>query len=159
MIQQLRPLVPSPSEPTDAARIPTVPARDLHMQTSANTDFMYDARNGIHAGLTAILAWIAFRLAMPDDTFATTSSFAYMARLAPENTWALLFWAVANLGIIGLATTNKVIRLASVLVVATAHGVLAGCLLMSDGSIWSGTFGIIACMGYYLAYRRARAGI
>jgi len=129
------------------------------MQAATDADLMYDARNGIHAGLTAILAWLAFRLGMPDDTFATSTSFAYMARIAPENTWALSFWAAANLGIIGLVTTNKVLRLASVLTVATMHGVLAGCLLMSDGSIWSGTFAVIACMGYYLAYRRARAGI
>jgi hypothetical protein len=120
---------------------------------------MYDARNGIHAGLTAILAWLAIRLWLPDDVFSRSASFAYMARLASEDTWAMFLWAVANVGLIGLFSRNRVLKLISVLAVATAHGVFAGCLLMSDGSTGSGTYAIIACMGYYLAYRMTRAGI
>ncbi len=120
---------------------------------------MDDTRDATHAGLTAILAWTAFRLGLSADVFATNSSFDYMARFASEHTWAALFLVVANVGVFGLFTANPVIRLVSVLVVATAHGVLAGCLLMSGASVWSGTYAIIAAMGYYLAYRRSRAGI
>lgn len=120
---------------------------------------MFDARNGIHAGLTAILAWVAFRLALGNETFAGTPAFAYMARLAPESTWAGVLWAVANVGMIGLATRHSALRLVSVLILATAYGVLAGCLLMSGGSIDSGTYAVIAALGYYLAYRRVRAGL
>jgi hypothetical protein len=129
------------------------------MMTAGRDQAMYDARNGIHAGLTAIMAWLAFRLGWSDPVFATTPDFAYMARLASEHSWAVLFWVVANIGLLGLVAVNRVMRLASVLVVATAHGVIAGCLLMADESVWSGTYVIIACMGYYLGYRRARAGI
>jgi hypothetical protein len=120
---------------------------------------MHDARNGIHAGLTAIMGWLALRLGISGDVFGSSSSFGYMAKFAPEHAWAVLFLGVANVGVIGLITRKSVVRLTSVLVVATAHGVLAGCLLMSDASVWSGTYAIIAAMGYYLAYRWARAGV
>jgi hypothetical protein len=120
---------------------------------------MHDARNGIHAGLTAIMGWLALRLGISGDVFGSSSSFGYMAKFAPEHAWAVLFLGVANIGVIGLITRKSVVRLTSVLVVATAHGVLAGCLLMSDASVWSGTYAIIAVMGYYLAYRWARAGV
>jgi len=124
-----------------------------------STDGLYDARNGIHTGLTAIMAWIALWLTIPDNTFSGTAIYAYMSRIAPEPVWAMAFWAVANIGLIGLAAGRSVLQLVSVLVLATAHGVLAGCFLMSGASFGSGTYAIIAGMGYYLAYRRARAGI
>lgn len=120
---------------------------------------MHDVRNGIHAGLTAIMGWLALRLAIAGDVFRLNSSFGYMAKFAPEHTWAVMFLGVANIGIIGLLTTKAAVRLTSVLLVATAHGVLAGFLLMSDASVWSGTYAIIAGMGYYSAYRWARAGL
>jgi hypothetical protein len=124
-----------------------------------DNDPLYDARNGIHAGLTAILAWLAFRLWLPDDLFATSSNFAYMARVASEDTWAVCLWAAANIGAIGLVSGNRVLKLISVLIVATTHGIFAGCLLMGGTGTGTGTYAIIAAMGYYLAYRRARAGI
>lgn len=120
---------------------------------------MSDVRNGIHAGLTAIMAWMAFKLVISANVFATSNSFEYMARFGSEHTWAVMFLGVANVGIIGLITSSALIRFASVLVVATAHGVLAGCILMADSGVWSGTYAIIAGMGYYLAYRWSRAGL
>lgn len=129
------------------------------MQAQTNRDPLYDARNGIHVGLTAILAWFAFRLGLLDPVFNSSRTFVYMARLASESTWSILFWATANIGAMGLITNNKLLRLSSVLIVATAHGVLAGCMIMAGASIWSGTFVVIAGMGYYLGYRRARVGI
>ncbi len=120
---------------------------------------MYDARNGIHAGLTAIMAWIAIRLVAQTATFSIDPSYAYMSRLAPEPVWAMAFWSVANIGFLGLAGGRSLLRLVSVLVLATAHGVFAGCLMMAGSSIDSGAYAIIASMGYYLAYRRARADV
>jgi hypothetical protein len=120
---------------------------------------MYDARDGVLTGLTAIMAWLAVRLGIFNAAFGTSPDFSYMRRIAPERNWAVAFWVVANVGAIGLVTRNSAVRLLSILVVATAHGVFAGCLLMSDDNIWSGTYIVIACMGYYLAYRRSRAGL
>lgn len=120
---------------------------------------MHDARNAMHIGLTAVLGWVAFYLDFARSVFAADRSFSYMARVAPEHTWSLLFLLAANIGVIGLVSRSRPIRLAGVLVIATAHGVFAGSLIMADASIWSGTFVIIASMGYYLAYRFARDGL
>ena len=114
-------------------------------------------RNGIHIGLTAILAWLAFYFDVAHNVFANETVFAYMARFGNEHTWSVLFLLAANIGTIGVFATNPAARLASVLVVATTHGVFAGSLIMSHASVWSGTYAIIAGMGYYLAYRVTRA--
>lgn len=116
-----------------------------------------DTRNGIHVGLTAILGWLAFYFDLARDVFARDDVFAYMARFGSEHTWSVLFLAAANVGAIGVFTSNPAARLGCVLIVATAHGVFAGCLIMSHASVWSGTYAIIAGMGYYLAYRCTRA--
>jgi hypothetical protein len=118
---------------------------------------MYDTRNGIHIGLTAILGWLAFYFDYTRNVFSTEEVFAYMARFGSEHAWSVLFLAAANIGAIGVFSHNPPARLGSVLVVATAHGIFAGCLIMSNASVWSGTYAIIAGMGYYLAYRFTRA--
>ncbi len=120
---------------------------------------MYDARNAIQVGLTAILAWLAFYFDLAENLFLNDQGFKYMARLAPEHAWSVLFLAAANLGVIGLISSSTAVRLGSVLAIATVHGVFAGSLIMADASVWSGTFIIIAAMGYYLAYRQSRVGL
>ena len=120
---------------------------------------MHDLRNGVHIGLTAIMGWLGLYLDLAHDVFATNHAFAYMSAYAPEHFWAVLFFAAANIGVLGLVANSKAARLASVLVLSTANGIFAGCLIMSGASIWSGTYAIIACMGYDLAVRRARVGL
>jgi hypothetical protein len=120
---------------------------------------MHDTRETIHAGLTAILAWLALYFELHGGLLAADENFRYMALFASQRVWAVCFLAAANIGIVGLITHRSVIRLASALVVATAHGVFAGCLILAGASVWSGTYAIIAAMGYLLAFRRARAGL
>ncbi len=120
---------------------------------------MNDTRNAIHVGLTSIMAWLGLYFDISDHVFYATKGFAYMAAVAPEHVWALLFLGIANVGVLGLITSNPVLCLASVLVVASGNGLFAGCLIMSGASVWSGTYAIIAAMGYYLAWRRAHAGL
>lgn len=117
----------------------------------------YDTRNEIHIGLTAILGWLAFYFDFARSVFAREDVFSYMARFGSEHTWSVFFLVAANLGAIGVFSNSPAARLGSVLVVATAHGVFAGSLIMSHASVWSGTYAIIAGMGYYLAYRCTRA--
>lgn len=114
---------------------------------------------GIHLGLTAIMAWLAGYLELSHDVFAVECGFSYMAHFGSEHRWAVLFLAAANVGVIGMISSNSAIRLISVLIVASVHGVFAGFLLLSNVSAWSGTYAIIAVMGYYLAYRQTRAGL
>ena len=120
---------------------------------------MHDPRDAIHVGLTAMMAWLALYFELHGGVFAGHSSFKYMEVFGSQRVWAVMFLAAANIGIVGLIATNPVLRLASVLMVATAHGIFAGCLILSGASVWSGTYAIIAGMGYYLAYKRARAGL
>ncbi len=120
---------------------------------------MYDTRNAIHLGLTAIMGWLGLYFDLASNVFKTNNGFAYMAAFVPEHVWAVLFLVIANIGVIGFITSNPVICLTSVLVVASGNGLFAGCLIMSDASVWSGTYAIIAAMGYYLAWRRAHAGL
>ena len=119
-----------------------------------------DARLAIHAALTAVMAWLAVILALPNDTFGTSPSFARMAAMATEDHWAMAFWLAATIGVMGLATPSRLGRLLSVLVLATMHGVVAGCFLMAHvATTGTGTYAILAALGYYLAWRRTHEGL
>lgn len=120
---------------------------------------MNDMRIAMHAGLTGILVWIALYFELHGGLFVSDPSFHYMELLASQRIWAVFFLATANLGIVGLITHHLLLRLVSVLVVSTAHGIFAGCLILAGASVWSGTYVIIASMGYCLAFRRVRAGL
>ena len=120
---------------------------------------MSDRRDTIHAGLTAILVWLALYFELHGGLLLAEENFRYMELIAPQRVWAVFFLAAANFGIVGLISHRAVVRLASVLIVATAHGIFAGCLILAGASVWSGTYAIIASMGYLIAIRRARAGL
>jgi len=118
-----------------------------------------DARLALHAALTMIMAWLAVLLALPSDTFGTSQSYAVMERIAPEPVWAMSFWMVASVGVCGLFTIHRVLRLVSVLVLATAHGVLALSLVLANpATTGTGTYTVLAALGYYLAWRRTDDG-
>ena len=121
---------------------------------------LLDARTAIHAALTGVMAWLSIILALPGDTFGTNLSFRVMASLATEDHWAMMLWVVATVGIVGLLTSSAPVRLASVLVLSTAHGALAGMFGTSNPiSTATGTYGILAGLGYFLAWRRTHEGI
>ena len=119
-----------------------------------------DARTMIHAALTGVMVWLSFVLVLPGDTFAKGSSFQLMAKIATEDHWAMAFWIVASVGLSGLTTSSRVLRLLSVLVVSTMHGVFSLLLVLANPlNTGTGTYAIFAALGYYLAWRRAREGI
>ncbi len=114
----------------------------------------------IHSALTAVMAWLAVVLMMPGSTFGTGAGYAMLARLASEEAWAMVFWAVASTGLVGLATSSRLLRLGCVLVLATAHGMLATCFALgSPSSTASGTYAVLAGLGYFLAWRRTDEGL
>ena len=119
-----------------------------------------DGRLAIHAALTAVMAWLAVILALPSYTFHTSKSFACMATMGTEPAWAMVFWLVACLGLVGLLTPSRGMRLGSVLVLATMHGVVAGCIALSNpATTGTGTYAVLAALGYYLAWRRTDEGV
>ena len=119
-----------------------------------------DARDVIHASLTAVLAGIAVILALPGSTFATSRSFDLMARMMPEDKWAMLFWFVASLGLCGIITPSVKLRLASVMALSTMHGAFALCIVLANPvSTGALTYSILAAQGYYLVWRRTREGV
>ena len=121
---------------------------------------LQDARLALHLALTLIMAWLAMVLAWPGDTFGTSQSYAIMRRIAPEEAWAMAFWMVASVGAAGLLTTNRPVRLVSVLVLATAHGVVAlSFVLGNPATTGTGTYAVLAGLGYYLGWRRTGDGV
>lgn len=119
-----------------------------------------DARLAIHAALTAVMAWLALVLALPGDTFGSSRSFSFMQRLGTEDAWAVAFGLVAGFGLIGLRAVATWWRLASVLVLSTAHGVVAICFALGNPlTTATGTYAVLALLGYYLAWRRGDEGM
>lgn len=121
---------------------------------------MRDARLAIHAALTGVMAWLALVLALPGDTFGTSPTFALMQRLGSEDGWAMVFWLVASIGLTGLGSTARWWRLASVLALSTAHGVVAILFVLGNPlTTATGTYAVLALLGYYLAWRRTDEGL
>ncbi len=118
---------------------------------------MNDARNALHLGLTLVMAWLGAMLALPADTFSSNPAFRVMAQIAPENTWAMALWSVATIGAMGLVASHHVMRTASTVVLGTAHGVVAVCTYQGNPiGTGTGTYAVLAGMGYYLTWRRLR---
>ena len=121
---------------------------------------MADARLAIHVALTLVLAWLAIELAIPGDTFGESPGYAVMARLGSEDHWAMVLWAGASVGLVGVGTQRRVVRLGSVLVLASMLGVVAWCFASAPVlTTAAGTYAVIAGLGYYLAWRRVREGV
>ena len=106
----------------------------------------------IQGFLTGIMLWLAFALSLPGETFVSPS-WKQFAALGTESEWQFRFSIVAMIGLAGMVTSNKVIRTASVFVVATAHILVAVCFYLS---FWEtgvtntamGTYALIAAHGY-----------
>ena len=101
------------------------------------------------------MVWLAIILAAPGDTFGMGHGWDRFAEMGTEKTWAMVFWSVATLGATGISTERSILRLCSVLVLSTAYGCVS--LLMLWGApagSGSGTYLILAGLGYYLAWRR-----
>ena len=113
----------------------------------------------IHVTLTGAVAILALILIAPGDTLGGSKNWALFAALGTDATWAVIFWMVACIGMVGVCTASPWVRLVSVLVLATAHGSIAGLKFMADPA-GSGTapYGGLACLGYYLAWRRTNEG-
>lgn len=120
----------------------------------------FDDKVAIHTALTAIMAWFGLLLSMPGSTFTQGRGWDRFAAIASEEAWATVFGAVAIFGLLGLTTLRTQMRLASVMILSTAHGCVA--IMMYLGSplgSGSGTYAIVASLGYYLIWSRTREGI
>ena len=119
-----------------------------------------EAPVAIHVALTAVMGWLAIVLIVPGDTFASSPTFHVMASIAAEERWAMVFWGAASVGLAGLTTSSRLVRLVSVLLVSTMHGIVALCFVLANPvTTGTGTYSIIAGLGYYLAWRRTREGL
>jgi hypothetical protein len=107
-----------------------------------------DGRLAIHAALTAVMAWLAVILALSSDTFSVSKPFTCMATIGSELAWAMAFWVSACLGLVGLLTPSRGMQLGSVLLLATIHGVVAGCLALSNpATTGTGAYAVLAALG------------
>lgn len=113
---------------------------------------MPSLKTAVEAMLTGIMAWIGFLLMLPGETFASGSSFSVMQSIAPEVDWGMAAWLVALVGVFGLATPHRLLRLVCLVTVAAAHGTFALCLFLANPwNTGTGTYSLIAALGYYLA--------
>ncbi len=121
---------------------------------------MRDGLFAVHVALTAVMAWLAVALAAPNDTFGSSAAYRAMARLGSETGWAMAFWAAACLGVAGLCTPSRWLRLLSVLALATMNGLVALCFATGNPTgTGAGTYAVLAGLGYYLAWRRSDEGV
>lgn len=117
-------------------------------------------RGAIRVLLTAVMAWLAFVLLLPGETFRTAVSFRVMAGLGAEWQWAACFAVIAGIGIVGIATRSVVVWVACGLCVAMMHGLVALCLVLANPwATGSGTYGFMAYLGYYLVWGHTHEGI
>ena len=115
----------------------------------------FDARMAIHCALTGVLAWLGFVLILPGRTFGTSPAWRMFEMIASEDQWAIMLWVGAIAGAVGIDTRHRWLKIASILLLSTAHGTLALLFLIgSPAGGASGTFAIVALLGYYLSWRQ-----
>lgn len=135
------------------------PASLLTRAISMTPPAWRDARLAIHFALTLIVGGFGAVLSLPTNTFGSPA-FTMLAQMGNEIHWAMALWLVAMIGLMGMTTASKGVRLFSVLVLATAHGALGICFALAPqfgtGAI---TYIVIAGLGYYLAWRRSIEGV
>jgi hypothetical protein len=119
----------------------------------------FDARIVIHVSLTAALGWLGAILLLPGDTFATGEAWRLFRSYASEEQWALMMFAGAVVGAIGIDTAHRWLKIVSISLLSAAHWTLA--LLFLVGNPIGGASGILvilAAQGSYLALRQIRWG-
>ena len=114
----------------------------------------------LHVMLTAVMAWLSIAFALPGDTL-TNPSFAEFALLATERQWSALFLTAAMVGLLGLLTRRRWVRLLSIGGLSTAHGSISYCFYLgfklvpgAPISTGVGVYSLIAVMGYLLLWVR-----
>ena len=110
----------------------------------------------IHCLLTWAVAWWAFVLILPGDTFATSTSFRMFAAVMLEDTWAYCFMGVTAIGVAGIVSSSC--RLISGYVLTFAHALMAA-MLMAAPPINTGTgiySGLAVCAFYLLWQEQTR---
>ena len=121
-----------------------------------NPEAQHSALPAVHIALCAVMTWLSLALSASGDTFATSVSCRLMACIAPEPFWAVLFWAAASIGALGLVVPSRPLRLLCVLLLASAHATVALCFALSNPlTTGSGTYAVLAGLGYHLAWRQS----
>lgn len=114
----------------------------------------------IHVTLSLVLIGLGAILLLPSNTFGTTPAWSKFAEVGSETTWGIIFILVGGAGSLGIDTSRHWLKVASVLILATAHGTLSTMFLRGNpvgGASW--TFAMIAVQGYYLVWRLIYAGM
>ena len=112
----------------------------------------------IHAFLVWVIAWWAFVLAMPGDTFATNRIYHLFTAVMAESQWAGALAIVACWGAAGLYF--RPLRIASIHVLCLTHATLAALLFIPNPiGTGSGVYAGLAVAGYYLLWRQGKADV
>lgn len=117
-------------------------------------DLLLDGYRVLRLFLAAVLACWAGLLALPGDSFARSTGYAWFAARGPEEAWA------AGLGLAACACGSALVyrppwwRMASALVTAVAFGVIAyGVWRANPLSPGTGTYICCAALSYALVLR------
>ena len=112
----------------------------------------------VHLFLVGAIAWWAFILAWPEPTFSTSKAYAEFARIRPdEGYWATGFGIAAAIGVWGLVTRSRAIRIGSTLLLGVNHGMVAW--LVGKGSpsgTGTGLYFLVMLLAYALTIREGQ---
>jgi hypothetical protein len=124
------------------------------MPYRSDPSLVFDARMAYDVALTMVMAWLGIVLMLPGSTFDASPAWRIFSDIAQENVWAIVLLMTAVLGGVGIDTKHLWLKTASLFILATAHGGLAILFLLGNprGGA-SGTYAIIALLGYYLVAR------
>lgn len=115
-----------------------------------------DAWYAVRCFLAAVLGWWAFVLALPGDTFSTSPSYAWFARLGTERGWAAVAGTASLFCASALFYRATWWRAASSLAAAAVYAVLAYGLWRGNPlSTGTGTYTACAVLCHLLAARNA----
>jgi hypothetical protein len=89
--------------------------------------FVFRESLALHIMLTVVMAGISIVLLSPGETFHSSPSYAWFLQHWPytDDRWGLIFGAGAWVGVIGIVSPNRWIKLFSVVVLGVCHTTFA----------------------------------
>lgn len=116
--------------------------------------YVLDNVKAIEVAIIAALAWWAFILAVPLETFSGTKAYDAMAGIASEEVWAVAFFIVAICNLYGMIADKTKLRMISLIVSNGLWVFVSAMFAISDiATTGTGIYFIVSCLNTYVIYK------
>ncbi len=125
----------------------------LHATKSLITRVL-DNVKAIECAITALCIWWSFILALPTDTFSTSTAYRAMAHFASEGTWSIVFLIIGLMMFFGMVFERFWIRMVGLVAAAAIWIFVSAMMAVAElATTGTGVYFIVFCLTTYVIYK------